>query len=424
MKVGNAVAFQRERSSPAPAAAVPPAFSRRRLAAAVGVATTVAAAGAMVLSVVCAEAASASANRRVTASGTHSGQANLNHSGIARLSSGMPKEVTTILSGDAPCGTALSAIKPAAGSTVMLARGCTYSGSLVVNAKSVTITAYGTGSNPVITLNRDGATVEVYGSNDTVENLSLVGVAPSTWTCGGAKTPAGYVDGVDLESGATGNTVSNVNATGFYTAVYIMAGSSSNIIKSDTFTANLMLGTNNSGGSSGAFGVLLWGNSNTIADNTISNNQACSLAYGYDGSAVEVYGGSNNSISSNSAANDNAFTELGSYSGHIATGNNFSYNTVTDGASTSAVTFLITRGTADVDGPVSSTVVSHNSVTLTKAGDNGAVSYAWQAGEGTLLTLTDNDLNLGSNQALYEDGGYINGGGNTFVGTCNPSSEC
>jgi len=38
-------------------------------------------------------------------------------------------------------------------------------------------------------------------------------------------------------------------------------------------------------------------------------------------------------------------------------------------------------------------------------------------------TPTGNYLNLGTNQALYEDGGYVDGGGNTFIGTCNPSSD-
>lgn len=52
------------------------------------------------------------------------------------------------------------------------------------------------------------------------------------------------------------------------------------------------------------------------------------------------------------------------------------------------------------------------------------VSYDWQHGDGILLTLTGNYLNLGSNQALYEDGGYADGGGNTFIGTCNPFSDC
>lgn len=70
------------------------------------------------------------------------------------------------------------------------------------------------------------------------------------------------------------------------------------------------------------------------------------------------------------------------------------------------------------------TSVSANTVNLTRHGDQGVVSYDLQSGDGILLTLTGNYLNLGSNQALYEDGGYVDGGGNTFIGTCNPSSDC
>jgi Right handed beta helix region len=328
------------------------------------------------------------------------------------------------LQSDIACGTALSGIRPAAGSTLALRRGCTYTGTLSVRADNVTITSYGTGSSPAITLSTDGAAVAVYGTHDLIENLSLTGHPPRTWSCGGQQTPAGHADGIDIESGAKDNTVSAISATGFYAAVYVMASSSGNVIKDSVFTANNQLDTNSQSGSSGAFGVLLWGDDNTVEYNTISDNQACSLAYGRDGSAVEVYGGSHNLIRSNKASNDSAFTELGSYAGHIGTGNSVDGNTVTDGTGSQGTTFLVTRGSVNGDGPVQNTEASHNTVTLTMPGDGGGVSYAWQQSDGTLLTLTGNYLNLGSNQALYEDGGYVNGGGNTFIGTCNPGSAC
>ena len=331
------------------------------------------------------------------------------------------------------CGSALSGLHPAAGSTVTLKRGCIYSGSLSIGADNVTVTAYGTGAAPVIELRQDGAAVSVYGSRDVIENLSLVGVAPSTWTCGGRQTPAGHVDGVDIYPGAADNTVSSVSATGFYAAVYVMAAAIGNVVENSTFTSNTELDSNSPSGSAGAFGVLLWGNNNTVEHNTITDNLVCSLAYGQDGSAVEIFGGSHNSVRSNSAWDDNAFTELGSYSGHVATGNSYVGNTVTDGSSGSGagggragmeMTFLVTRGSLDGNGPVHTTVATDNQVTLTAPGDSGAISYAWRHGDGTLLTLTGNDLDLGSNQALYEDGGYVDGGGNTLTGTCNPSSAC
>ncbi len=322
-----------------------------------------------------------------------------------------------------PCGKALATLHPAAGSTLALKRGCGYQGTLTITADNVTVTAYGSGSNPVITLRQDGATVNLSGAGDTVENLSLAGVAPRTWNCGGKKTPAGHVDGIDITSQSHGNTITNVSATGFYAGVYVSVGSTGNIVENSTFTNNNELDTNNASGSSGAFGVLLWGSSNTISGNTISGSQACSVAYGYDGSAVEVYGGSHNLIENNQASSDNTFTELGSYPGGVATGNAFQANTVTDGTS-HGNSFLVTRGSLDPDGPVTGTAVTDNTVSLTSIGDQGLISYAWQPPDGTLLTVTGNYLNLGPNQVLYEDGGYVDGGGNTYLGTCNPATAC
>ncbi|HUC59835.1 MAG TPA: hypothetical protein VMA95_20715 [Streptosporangiaceae bacterium] len=335
-------------------------------------------------------------------------------------SGGSSSQLTT----QVPCGKSISAQRPAANSTLELQSGCTYTGTLAITANYVTVTSYGTGSPPVLTLSRNGETIDVEGSNDTIEGLSLVGQAPRTWNCDGARTPDGHVDGIDIEGGALDNTVTNVSATGFYAAVFIMAGSSGNVIENSTFTNNTMLDTNDENGSSGAFGVLLWGNGNTIQFNTISGNQACSIAYGYDGSAIEVYGGSNNLVANNQTSNNNAFTELGSYPGSIATSNTYQNNAVSDGTGGLGSSFLVTRGSGDPDGPVYNTVAENNTVNLTLPGDEGAVSYAWQRGDGTLLTLTGNYLNLGGNQVLYEDGGYVNGGGNTFIGRCNPASAC
>src|SRR6185437_15446103 len=194
--------------------------------------------------------------------------------------------------------------------TLALQRGClSYSGTLRLTASNVTATSYGAGNNPVLTLRKNAASIDISGSNNTVENLTLAGSGSGSWLCGGRRTPAGHVDGIDIESGADNNTVTNISASGFYAGVFVMAGSTGNVIEDSTFTNNNMLDTNNALGSSGAFGVLLWGDNNTVTGNTISGSQACSIAYGSDGSAVEVYGGSNNLISSNHAADNNAFTE-------------------------------------------------------------------------------------------------------------------
>src|ERR1700722_15329135 len=68
-----------------------------------------------------------------------------------------------------PCGTALASLHPAAGTALEFKRGCGYSGTLAVTADNVIVTAYGTGSLPVITRKPDGATVVLTGSADTIE---------------------------------------------------------------------------------------------------------------------------------------------------------------------------------------------------------------------------------------------------------------
>jgi hypothetical protein len=325
---------------------------------------------------------------------------------------------------DIPCGTSLATVTPAPGTTVALQRDCAFGGSLVLRASHVTVTAYGAGSAPVIALGHNGAAVNVYGSRDVIENLSLEGVAPAYWNCRGHRAPDGHVDGVNLTASAVHDTVEHVRATGFYAAVFVMPGSSRNIIIHNDFVSNTELDIDNHKNSAGGFGVLLRGDRNVIEYNTIENNQACSLAFGWDGSAIEVSGGSYNLVSWNYAVNDNAFTELGSYPGHIATGNYYSHNTVLDGRNGLGVTFLITRGSGSRYGPVLNTKAVFNHVVLTKSGDEGAVTYAWRKGDGPLLTLTKNYLDLGKNEVLFEDGGYVNGGGNTFIGTCQPASAC
>ncbi len=74
-----------------------------------------------------------------------------------------------------PCGSALSALRPAANTTVELSRNCTYTDALTVTANNVNVTAYGSGNAPAIRKNTNGAAVSLYGSHDTVTDLALTG---------------------------------------------------------------------------------------------------------------------------------------------------------------------------------------------------------------------------------------------------------
>jgi hypothetical protein len=73
--------------------------------------------------------------------------------------------------------------------------------------------------------------------------------------------------------------------------------------------------------------------------------------------------------------------------------------------------FLITRGSADkANGPARNTAMLRNHV------KGEVVSYGWRPGNGILLTLTGNTVSVPGGIALYTDGGYVNGGGNHFIG--------
>jgi hypothetical protein len=200
-------------------------------------------------------------------------------------------------------------------------------------------------------------------------------------------------------------------ASGFYAGTYIETGSSGDKVSYGNFSNETII---NGQGSAGAMGVLLWGDHAWVAHNTLNNNNAPSPQYGRDGSGVEVYGGAYNYISYNSGNGDNAFTELGRQSGQNATDNHYNYNNVTNTGPYSSE-FLVTRGSGDTsNGPVFRTFATGNTVCLPHSGNQGAVSYDYRSGDGTLLTLTNNSIKV-NGRALSQDGGYVDGGGNTLV---------
>lgn len=130
--------------------------------------------------------------------------------------------------------------------------------------------------------------------------------------------------------------------------------------------------------------VLLDGDRNEVAWNTISGSDACSPFYGRDGAAVEVYGGRDNVVHHNTASQNNTFTELGN---PRSANNTFAYNQIT--STLAAANVLVTRGGADTKyGPVLNTRFQANTVYLT-----GSASYAIQCTKGcsaSILSMRDN----------------------------------
>lgn len=295
------------------------------------------------------------------------------------------------------------------GDGIVLKQGCNFAGPLTVSrsgtaSSNIIVASYGTGAAPVITRNTNGADVSLTGSYITVRDLNLLATAPQTDQTGGVcnGSPIGFVLGVSIESGASYNTVRNITASGHYAAVYARSGSHHNKILNNTLTNNIMmstLDTTNTNNDAGAFGVLVHGDDNEVANNQIDGNDACSYDYGRDGAAIEVYGGQRNVIRHNKANNNIAFIELGN---SRSLDNTVAYNVATSNLNKS--NFLLTRGgNGDVFGPVTGTKVFNNTAYLTGPSSQGVVCYSGCSS--TVLTMKNNIM-WANWKALYADAAF------------------
>jgi hypothetical protein len=273
----------------------------------------------------------------------------------------------------------------------------------------------------------------VTGRYLTIRDLDLTASPPALLPdCDNAAE--GWIVGVTFRPGAAHDTLTGSRLSGLYAGAYLETGANDNVITHSVFSGNNMMSPNTKNGSAGAFGVLLGGDRNTISHNEIDGDNQCSLAYGFDGSAVEVFGGRSNLIEYNTASDDNVFTELGNSS---SSGNVYAYNLFD--TSTPDQGFVTTRGANSADGPVTSTILYNNTAYETGAGDQGVVCYA---GCGPRILTMENNIIDTSGQPLYSDGPFrssnnIFWGGRLSVGTsvtgaksmahnpefCNPDAD-
>jgi hypothetical protein len=133
----------------------------------------------------------------------------------------------------------------------------------------------------------------------------------------------------------------------------------------------------------GGVGIVLLGDDNEVAYNTISGSDLCSPFYGRDGSAVEVYGGQRNRVHHNVARQNNNFIELGN---PRSQDNDIAYNLVT--STLRSANMLVTRGAMDHYGPVYRTRFYNNTGYLT-----GKQAYAIECYLGcdtSILSIRDN----------------------------------
>ncbi|HEY7144955.1 MAG TPA: hypothetical protein VH637_11955 [Streptosporangiaceae bacterium] len=290
-------------------------------------------------------------------------------------------------------GTSLSSVHVQAGHSYAFQRGATYTGTLNVNRDSVRIGAYGTGQNPVFQRSTAGNDITVSGNNDFIAHIRLTGKGyQKVPGCGSART-AGYEVGIDVTG--SGDQVYYVRAYGnLYAGVYVETAGDHAVIRHSVFDGVNALNPGNLG--AGAFGILLWGDHNTIDQDTFENQSTCSPDFGTDGSGVEIYHGSFNLIEHSTGRADSDFTELG--------GAGATTNTYLDNTFSAPGEFLVTRGSGDTaNGPVRNTILTGN------VAHGAVVSYDWRPGSGTLLTMKDNHVSR-----LSQDGGFVDKGGNVI----------
>lgn len=230
-----------------------------------------------------------------------------------------------------------------AGDSLLLKRGCTFNGPL--NAKwtgsssaPIAIGAYGYSNLALPKINgasSQGEVVRINGRYQIVEYLEPTapkpGVSASAVKC---KTqPLGWRVGFgiykDTTSGGEYNIVRRSQASGFTVGVHIGTGSNYNKALHNKLTLNNVMSKNapdNGDNDSGAFGVLLNGNSNEVAYNYFEGNVACSEDYEIEGASIEVYKASNNYIHHNQSLRESTFTELGGGDGVRSENNKYAYN--------------------------------------------------------------------------------------------------
>ncbi len=294
-----------------------------------------------------------------------------------------------------------------AGDHLLMRKGCSWNGTLTLSesgtaSDNIFIEAYGSGELPLIENGSSGSTsVDISGSYITLDSIFTRAIAPSTES-GCQNQPKGHIVGVTFESGATNNTLKNSKLTGAYAGVYLKTGSHHNRILSNNLFQNTMMNPLDtaSNNDAGAFGVLVWGDDNEIANNNFSGQDACSYDYVRDGSAVEIYGGQRNNIHHNKTTDSDSFTELGN---SRSQDNIYAYNLFYSSLERSI--FMVTRGANDGYGPVTGTQAYNNTVYLTGSTSQGFVCYA---GCSSNILKLRNNIFYAAGKAGYADNAFDN----------------
>jgi len=174
----------------------------------------------------------------------------------------------------------------APGDSLLLKRGSFWSGQELqvsengTSGARINVDVYGTGAAPVVS----GASscVLVTGDYVTVRNLKL---DSCSWA------------GIEFGEGATFGLAEFNTLSHNIAGANVASGASDNTIQKNTIVDNNRMKVltpcpTNCNDDNGAWGVLLNGDRNVVAYNTVSGSDAYSYDYGRDGAAVEIFNGS------------------------------------------------------------------------------------------------------------------------------------
>jgi hypothetical protein len=263
------------------------------------------------------------------------------------------------------------------GDTISFRKGDEWIGTVLLDesgtaSSAIMLNSYGSGNLPTITSGEGGNCFRLNGSYLEVDGLRAT-------NCGYAGFNV-YGDHV---------VVRNSEASDNTAGIKVGTGSDFGNYSNNVLTNNNVMNVNTPGtkcgtpeaanctDDSGAFGVLINGNDNEFAGNTVTGSSAFSYDFSRDGSAFEIYNGSRNNIHNNKAIDNNVFSEIGRSDG-AADGNVFRYNLVraSCGAECAESSGLIIRGPGTKFGPTNSTTFEFNTVWLNGSHSRGVVCHA------------------------------------------------
>ncbi len=263
------------------------------------------------------------------------------------------------------------------GDSILLKRGCRWTGPLKVSASGtadapITVGAYGDGELPVV--ENHVVEIDITGSYVTVEDVH-VRADPPTVDTACRNQPAGVRFGIRVRSGAAHVLVRDTLVTELYGGVRLDPGSHDNHVLHNTFRNNNMK-SNVASSDSGATAIDVQGDNNEIGYNTISGSDACSRFFGgRDGTAVSIFAGIGNVVHHNTSFQNHAFIEVGN---PRAAHNLIIYNT--DRSTLPLADFLVVHGNNSRYGPVDDTRAAHNTSILTAPDSQSMITVGDVAG--------------------------------------------